>query len=86
MENKAVGRSFLILSISGIVIKLLSAAYIPLLTVAIGTDGIGVYNASYSVFIFILAITSMGAQPAVMKVVAELNALGRKEDTFSLFS
>ncbi len=80
MENKAVGRSFLILSISGIVIKLLSAAYIPLLTVAIGTDGIGVYNASYSVFIFILAITSMGAQPAVMKVVAELNALGRKED------
>ena len=81
MENKAVGRSFLILSISGILIKLLSAAYIPLLNKAIGTEGIGVYNASYNVFIFILAITSMGAQPAVMKVVAELHALGYKEDS-----
>ncbi len=81
MENKAVGRSFLILSISSILIKLLSAAYIPLLNKAIGAEGIGVYNASYNIFIFILAITSMGAQPAVMKVVAELQALGYKEDS-----
>ena len=80
MEEKSVGRSFLILSVAGIVVKILSAAYIPLLRAIIGSKGIGIYNASYSYFVFILAITSLGAQPAVAKVVSELRALGHDED------
>ena len=80
MEEKSVGRSFLILSIAGILVKVMSAAYIPLLRAIIGTTGIGIYNASYSYFVFILAITSLGAQPAVAKVVSELRALGHEED------
>ena len=80
MEEKSVGRSFLILSVAGILVKILSAAYIPLLRAIIGKQGIGIYNASYSYFVFILAITSLGAQPAVAKVVSELRALGHEED------
>lgn len=80
MEEKSVGRSFLILSIAGILVKVMSAAYIPLLRAIIGTTGIGIYNASYSYFVFILAITSLGAQPAFAKVVSELRALGHEED------
>ena len=80
MEEKSVGRSFLILSVSGILVKILSAAYVPVLNAIIGQDGIGIYNASYSYFIFILAITSLGAQPAVAKVVSELRAQGHHED------
>lgn len=80
MEEKSVGRSFLILSIAGILVKIMSAAYNPLLRGIIGTQGIGIYNASYSYFVFILAITSLGAQPAVAKVVSELRALGHEED------
>ena len=80
MEEKSVGRSFLILSVAGILVKILSAAYIPLLRAIIGTQAIGIYNASYSYFVFILAITSLGAQPAVAKVVSELRALGHEED------
>ena len=80
MEEKSVGRSFLILSVAGILVKIMSAAYIPLLRAIIGTTGIGIYNASYSYFIFILAITSLGAQPAVAKVVSELRAVGHEED------
>lgn len=80
MEEKSVGRSFLILSMAGILVKIMSAAYNPLLRSIIGTEGIGIYNASYNYFIFILAITSLGAQPAVAKVVSELRALGYDED------
>lgn len=79
MEEKSVGRSFLILSLAGILVKILSAAYVPLLNAIIGQDGIGIYNASYSYFVFILAITSLGAQPAVAKVVSELRAQGHHE-------
>lgn len=79
MEEKSVGRSFLILSIAGILVKILSAAYIPLLNAIIGIDGVGIYNASYAYFVFILAVTSLGAQPAVAKVVSEFRALGHEE-------
>lgn len=80
MEEKSVGRSFLILSIAGILVKILSAAYIPLLNAIIHKSGIAIYNASYSYFVFIIAVTSLGAQPAIAKVVAELKALGHEED------
>ena len=46
MEEKSVGRSFLILSLAGILVKILSAAYVPLLNAIIGQDGIGIYNPS----------------------------------------
>ena len=46
MEEKSVGRSFLILSVAGILVKILSAAYTPLLNGIIGKNGIGIYNAS----------------------------------------
>ena len=85
MEEKSVGRSFLILSLAGILVKILSAAYVPLLNAIIGQDGIGIYNASYSYFVFILAITSLGAQPAVAKVVSELRAQGHHEDALRSF-
>lgn len=80
MEEKSVGRSFLILSVAGILVKILSAAYVPVLKAIIGDDAIGIYQASYTYFVFILAITSLGAQPAVTKVVSELRAMGHHKD------
>ena len=83
MEEKSVGRSFLILSLAGVLVKILSAVYIPLLTLIIGPAGYGIYSSSYSAFVFILAVTSMGAQPAITKVVAELKALGYHKDAYN---
>lgn len=80
MEDRAVGRGFLILSIAGLLGKVLSALYMPLLREIIGTGGYGIYSASYDVFIFIFAITNLGTQPAVTKVVAELRASGNYID------
>lgn len=80
MEQKSVGRGFLILSIAGIAGKLLSALYVPLLTGILGSDGYGIYVAGYDIFVFLIAVTSLGAQPAVTKVVTELRAIGHHKD------
>lgn len=80
MEQKSVGRGFLILSIAGIAGKLLSAIYVPLLTAVLGQTGYGIYVVGYDIFVFLIAVTSLGAQPAVTKVVTELRALGNNKD------
>lgn len=80
MEQKSAGRGFLILSIAGIAGKLLSAIYVPLLTAVLGETGYGVYVAGYDIFVFLIAVTSLGAQPAVTKVVTELRAMGNHKD------
>lgn len=70
----------MILSFAGIFIKILSAAYVPLLTAVIGSDAYASYSISYTIFTFILAVTSLGAQPAITKVVAEYRAVGNSID------
>ncbi|MGG7142444.1 putative polysaccharide biosynthesis protein [Clostridium nigeriense] len=80
MEQKSAGRGFLILSIAGIAGKLLSAIYVPLLTGVLGQTGYGIYVAGYDIFVFLIAVTSLGAQPAVTKVVTELRAMGNHKD------
>lgn len=81
MKQKSAGRGFLILSIAGIAGKLLSAIYVPLLTRVLGQTGYGIYTAGYDIFVFLIAVTSLGAQPAVTKVVTELRAMGNHKDS-----
>ena len=73
-------RGFLILSIAGILTKIISVFYIPLLQRIIGLDGYGIYQNCYEVFLFVYAVTNLGTQPAIAKVVAELTALGKPND------
>lgn len=80
MEEKTAGRGFLILSIAGILGKVLSAMYIPLLMAIIGQGGYGIYAVGYDYFIFLIAVSSLGAQPAVTKIVTELRVLGNSRD------
>ncbi|WP_297629802.1 polysaccharide biosynthesis protein [uncultured Clostridium sp.] len=79
-EGSSVTKGFMILSIAGIVSKLLSALYVPLLTRIIGDVGMGIYGKGYDVFMFVYAVTTMGCQPAVAKVISELKALGNEDD------
>jgi len=73
-------RGFLILSIAGLLTKVISVFYIPLLQRIIGLDGYGIYQNCYEVFLFVYAVTNLGTQPAIAKVVAELTALGKPND------
>ncbi len=79
-EKSSSTKGFMILSLAGIIAKVLSAFYVPLLTRIIGTNGVGIYSRSYEVFMFVYALTSMGCQPAVAKIVAEIRALGNEKD------
>ena len=67
MEEKSMGKSFLILSLANVSVKILSAVYIPLLTLIIGTGGYGVYASSYSAFVFILGIIGVKLLPKYFK-------------------
>jgi len=80
MERKSSNRGFLILSIAGILTKVISVFYIPLLQRIIGLSGYGIYQNCYEVFLFAYAVTNLGTQPAIAKVVAEFEAVGRQDD------
>lgn len=80
MEERSANKGFLILSIAGIASKIISVFYIPFLQRILGLSGYGIYQNCYEVFLFAYAITNLGTQPAIAKVVAELTALGRHED------
>lgn len=82
MEEKSANssRGFLILSIAGLLTKVISVFYIPLLQRIIGLNGYGIYQNCYEVFLFVYAVTNLGTQPAIAKVVAELTALEKPND------
>ncbi|MDB1942589.1 oligosaccharide flippase family protein, partial [Clostridium tertium] len=76
MKKSSVGRGIIILSISNIILKLLSALYMPILSGILTDNGIATYIVSYKVFIFLFSITSLGIQPSITKLVAEQRANG----------
>ncbi|WP_244833144.1 polysaccharide biosynthesis protein [Clostridium sp. BJN0001] len=80
-ERSAAGRGFLLLSIAGILSKILSVFYIPFLRGIIGLDGYGIYQTCYEVFLFVYAVTNLGTQPAIAKIVSEFDALERPVDS-----
>lgn len=85
MKGESTSKGFAILSIAGILAKLCSVLYIPLLRAVIGLDGLGLYNQMYEVFIFVYALTSMGVQVAIAKVVSELSASGDEKGAYKSF-
>lgn len=82
MEEKSTGRGFLILSFASIFGKVLSMLYTIVLINILNKEGQGLHSAAYSVYVFLLAVTSMGAQPAITKVITELRAIGNYEDAY----
>ena len=80
MEERSANKGFLILSIAGLLTKVLSVFYIPFLQRIIGLEGYGIYQNCYEVFLFVYAVTNLGTQPAIAKVVAELTALEKPDD------
>ncbi len=84
MEEKSIGRGVIILSISSIILKLLSALYMPILSHILTDEGVAIYTVGYDVFVFLFALTSLGFQPAITKVVAEYREASDKSDLHAL--
>ncbi len=85
MKTQSTTKGFAILSAAGMVVKLLSLLYVPLLQHYIGEDGYGVYYAAYTVFAFIYIITNTGLSSSISKIVSELIALKNYKDAIRAF-
>lgn len=67
-------KGFAVLSAAGILNKVLSVIYIPVLLQIIGDLGYGIYSAGYRIYAFIYILTNAGFPIAVSKLQAELVA------------
>lgn len=74
-----------ILSIGGIVAKLLGAVYRIPLTNVIGSYGMGLYQLVFPLFSLLLTISTAGIPVAVSKLVAEKVALGKNGEEKQVF-
>lgn len=74
--GESVLRGALLLSLAGILCKLLGAAYrIPLVRL-IGDEGIGLYQMAYPIYLVFMALSTAGMPLAVSRLVAERSARG----------
>lgn len=74
-----------ILTAAGVVVKLIGALYrIPLYHI-LGSEGMGLYQMGYPIYVILLTVSSSGLNVAVSKVVAERWARGRKRGALSAF-
>ncbi|MCE5255979.1 MAG: polysaccharide biosynthesis protein [Spirochaetaceae bacterium] len=67
-------KGFAVLSIAGILNKLLSVIYIPVLFQIIGELGYGIYSAGYKIYAFIYILTNAGFPIGIAKLEAEFLA------------
>jgi len=80
MKNQSVQKGFAILSTSGIIIKIISLLYIPLLLSIIGETGNGFYQAAAQIFAFAYVLTNSGTLNAITKMTSEYIAKGENAD------
>ena len=85
MREQSVAKGFAVLSVAGIIVKLLSLLYIPFLLAIIGEEGNGIYAAAYQVYVLVYAISNSGIPVALSKLVSELIAVGNYKDAIRSF-
>ena len=67
-------KGFAILSVAGIINKVLSVLYVPILMQIVGDDGYGIYSGGYQIYTFIYVLTNSGFPIAISKLQSELIA------------
>lgn len=85
MKEQSMTKGFAVLSAAGLIVKILSLLYIPLLLAVIGEEGNGIYAAAYQVYVFIYVLTNSGTPVAISKLVSELAALKNYSDAVRSF-
>ena len=64
-ENTSAAKGMFMLSLAGMMAKVMSVVYTPFLTSILGDEGYGIYSMTTEIFFFVYALSCMGAQPAV---------------------
>jgi len=71
VEKQSISKGYTVLSLAGIINKVLAVLYVPFLTIFLGNDGNGIYNAGYTIYILVFVITNAGIPVAISKLVSE---------------
>lgn len=74
-----------ILSIAGLLVKILGAVYRIPLTNLIGTEGIGYYQPAYNIYNLLLVVSLSGFPTAIAKLVSERRALQNYEGAYQVY-
>ncbi len=74
-----------ILSIAGLLVKILGAVYRIPLTNLIGTEGIGYYQPAYNIYNLLLVVSLSGFPTAIAKLVSEKRALQNYEGAYQVY-
>ena len=74
-----------ILSIAGLLVKILGAVYRIPLTNLIGTEGIGYYQPAYNIYNLLLVVSLSGFPTAIAKMVSERRALNNFEGAYQVY-
>lgn len=84
MQKKSLVKGTLILAVSGIIAKFLGFFFrIPLIYM-IGEEGIGLYQLTYPLYTFLLALAS-GIPTAISKMISERMAVNKAREAFKVF-
>ena len=83
------GRTFLkgaaILAVSGLVAKLIGAAFRIPLTYVVGAEGMGLYQMAYPIYAFLLVASTSGLPVAISKMVSEKMAQSDRRGAHRVF-
>lgn len=85
MREQSTGKSFMALSLAGIIVKIMSLLYVPIIIRILSDEGYGIYLASYDIFSLIYVITNSGMQIAIAKQIAEFDALNQPQNIVKTF-
>lgn len=85
MKQKSFLKGAAVLAVIGIVCKVIGAVFRIPVTNMIGTEGIAYYNTPYSVYAFLLVISSAGLPVAISKMVSERVTLGDYKGAHQIF-
>ncbi|HLS52739.1 MAG TPA: polysaccharide biosynthesis protein [Tissierellaceae bacterium] len=84
-KNNSFIKGAAILSIAGIIVKILGAIYrIPLANI-IKDEGMGYYQTAYPFYVLLLTISTSGFPVAIAKLVSEKRALGDHRSAYRVF-
>lgn len=85
MSEQSLAKGFAILSFSGIVVKLMSLIYIPLLKNILGGEGYGIYQVAYQVFVWVYVVGNSGIPIAISKQISEFISAENFKDAIRVF-
>ena len=77
MERQSETKGFTVLSAASIVNKLLGILYVPVLTLILGNEGNGIYDAGYKIYQLVFMVATAGIPVAISKLISEQVATSR---------